>query len=94
MKVTIDTKEDSSEDIKRVFQILGDMLHKKGHSEDLSTTPAENMDTAPLMNMFNDSSQEHSQEQKEIPDKAPDFSSFLNLTKQQKKEEIPRVEFF
>ncbi|MBS3117054.1 hypothetical protein J4421_05655 [Candidatus Woesearchaeota archaeon] len=92
MKVTIDTKEDSSEDIKRVFQVLGDILQRKGHSA--SSFSTENVDTAPLMSMFNDSS---SPEEKEVPDRAPDFSSFLSLTKQntlQKKEEIPKVEFF
>ena len=81
MKITIDTKEDSFEDIKKVLNILTSILERK----DLSAPP---VDTTDLMTMFSNSDQPKE-------DKAPDFSSFLNLAnKKEEKKDIPKIEFF
>lgn len=81
MKITIDTKEDSHEDLRKVLQLLALLV------KDEATTKPETVDTSNLMNMF---------DQPEKDDKAPDFSSFLSLTqpKPQKKDEEVKVEIF
>ncbi len=84
MKVTIDTKEDSQEDIRKILQILAHLLQPKEPGQ-----PAEPVDTTSLMGMFGAPSTG-----KESPDTAPNFSSFLNLTKPEKKEEKLKIEFF
>jgi len=90
MKVTIDTKEDKIEDIHKVLTILTHILQNKTLSD--SSTPP---DTSNMMSMFGDDDSSSNQ-----PDKAPDFSSFLNLTKNSsstptpKREEQPRIEYF
>lgn len=87
MKVTIDTKEDSYEDMAKILHILTNILEKKG------TAAGEPVDTTNLMGMFSGSSPA---EKKEVPDKAPDFGSFLNLTNKgdEKKEEKLEIEYF
>ncbi len=89
MKVTIDTKEDSYEDIHKILQILTHILQQRG-AEIKSTEPA---DTTNLMSMFDSTG---SASDKNIPEKAPDFSSFLNLTKETtpKKEERAEIEYY
>jgi len=90
MKVTIDTKEDSYDDIHKILQILAHILQQRG-AEVKSKEPA---DTANLMSMFDSPG---SSSDKEVPDKAPDFSSFLNLANQApaaKKEENPEIEYY
>ncbi len=66
MKVTIDTKEDSHEDIHKVLQILTNILEKKDSSTSSYSSSSydsnsssqnvssntQNTDTAPLMGMF------------------------------------------
>lgn len=54
MKVTIDTKEDSHEDIKKVLHILNQIIHYKEPSSVGSSlqTPTEKVDTTNLMSMF------------------------------------------
>ncbi len=88
MKITIDTKEDKIEDIHKVLQILTHILQNK----DLSNSSQSSTDTSSMMNMFGDDSSSNQ------PDKAPDFSSFLNLTKNAKPEEkhesTPKIEYF
>ncbi len=100
MKITIDTQHDTHEDIKKVLHILSNILEKKDfivpsstYQENVSTTNNETSPTG-FMSMFGDSSIE---EKKEIPDTAPDFSSFLNIANKKEddqKEEKPRLQFF
>ncbi len=84
MKITIDTKEDSHEDIRKVLQVLSLIIEGRGNNV------SEDTDTTSMMTMFSDSVTQKKE------DKAPDFSSFLNLTKQagEKKEEQPRIQFY
>lgn len=91
MKVTIDTKEDSYDDIAKVLHLLTNILERKGTAVGETGEPA---DTTHLMSMFSSPS---SAERKEVPGKASDFSSFLNLAskaKEVKKEEEVRIEYF
>lgn len=84
MKLSIDTKEDSFEDIRKVLQILTSILEKK----DSSASPA--ADTTNLMGMFSD-------EQKgtvETKGTAPNFSSFLNLASKSEKKDQPQLEYY
>jgi len=87
MKITIDTKEDSHEDIRKVMRILADITTNSSYSN----APQENVDTSSMMNMFDSSAPAKSSGE----GTAPDFSSFLNLTNPQKekKAEIPKIEF-
>jgi len=89
MKVTIDTKEDGYEDIHKILQILTHILQQRG-TEIKNNEPT---DTTNLMSMFDSSG---SSSEKNIPEKAPDFSSFLNLTKETstKKEEMAEIEYY
>lgn len=93
MKVTIDTQHDSYEDIQKVYQILANILQGKGNNAAAfsETTPEAPVDTTNLMNMFDAPSSE-----KNVPEKAPDFSSFLNLTKETsaKKDEKMEIEYY
>ena len=110
MKVTIDTKEDSHEDIQKVLHILTNLLEKKNFStsSDPSSLPSTN--TTNLMGMF-DSPSDNSEtkesatpmsmfanpetQNKEVSDTPPDFSSFLNLgNKEEEKKDEPKIEFF
>lgn len=84
MKVTIDTKEDSHEDILKVVRVLQHMLQQQ---PEVSQEP---VDTTSMMGMFSNPEQE-----KPTEDSAPDFSSFLNLAnKEHKPDDEPKVEFF
>lgn len=67
MKLTIDTKEDSVEDIRKVMHLLSEILARKGGG-----AVAETVDTTNLMSMF-DSSKEGSTTiaAKEIPPEKP-----------------------
>ena len=95
MKVTIDTQHDSYEDIHKVYQILANILQRKGNNVPAfsESTPETPIDTTNLMNMFDSPSPSS---EKNIPEKAPDFSSFLNLTKETsaKKEEKVEIEYY
>ncbi len=108
MKVTIDTKEDTQEDIRRVLHILTDILHRKGTLQRESLSEGQT-DTTNLMSMFNAPPGDplhaegagNSGTAPSDAGTAPDFSSFLNLAG--RKEEIkagrdnsdnPEVEFY
>ncbi len=90
MKVTIDTKEDKIEDIHKILEILTHILQQKGG---LSSSGEGNVDTSNMMSMFDSDGEVNTDK----PDRAPDFSGFLNLTKNVKveeKKEMPQIEFF
>ena len=106
MRLTIDTKHDSHEEIKHAIQILSHILEKKGYSTPSEASPEA---TANMMSMFDPPSSGTTQEsstpmtmfgntepRKEVPDTGPDFTSFLNLANQNKEEpkEDPKVEYF
>ncbi len=101
MKVTIDTQHDSYDDIHKVYQILANILQSKGNNapplssmpESASETP---VDTTNLMNMFDSPGSSSASFEKSIPDTAPNFNSFLNLTKETgtKKEEKAEIEYY
>ncbi|MBI2662618.1 hypothetical protein HYX11_04125 [Candidatus Woesearchaeota archaeon] len=91
MKLTIDTKEDSYDDIRKVLQILTHIIQNKDSSYNPTTAP----DTTNMMNMFGDNEPSPNQDN----DRAPDFGSFLNLAKNSssstpKREDNPKIEFF
>ncbi len=94
MKITIDTKEDRYEDIHKVLTILTHILQNKTLS-DSSNPSSSSTDTSNMMSMFGGDNSSPNQ-----PDKAPDFSSFLSLTKNSsstpvsKREETPKIEYF
>ena len=95
MKITIDTKEDSHEDISKILQILTSILEKKGnYAENYNykgNSPA-TVDTSNMMTMFNDD-----QPQKEIPDTPPDFPELFKLTREAKEKKSaisPKIEIF
>jgi uncharacterized protein YccT (UPF0319 family) len=118
MRLTIDTKHDSPEEIKHAIQILTSLLEKRGTSVPAKPDTANitgkpsTIDTANLMSMFNTSAEPQREEEsaslgmsdstvantarKEVPDTAPDFTSFLNLANREKEEpkEEPKIEFF
>ena len=117
MKITIDTKEDSHEDMKHVLEMLTNLL-RKNSSEPVHTIDMMSMFDAPAakeapampMSMFNTpvkesgdsqlfSMSQHKQsfERKEVPNTPPDFTAFLNLTKENQdnnKDHEPQVEYF
>ena len=93
MKVTIDTKEDSHEDIRKVLHILTNILENK----DSNYKVEEKVDTTSMMSMFSENTQKSAEPVKETEGTAPDFTSFLNLQNTNRKEdddELPRVEYF
>ncbi|MBI2666790.1 hypothetical protein HYX13_04215 [Candidatus Woesearchaeota archaeon] len=112
MKVTIDTKEDSYDDLKKILHLIAEVLEKKGQSPASgyssssypsspysSSQTATGTDTTPLMSMFDDQptsgNSSMGASKNEAKDVAPDFSSFLNLTKPiERKETLPRIEIF
>ncbi len=94
MKVTIDTKEDSYEDIRKVLHILTQILERKGETGLAGMGTA--TDTTNLMSMF-DSSVGGSLGN--ATDRATDANSLLNLGrqslgKQEKKGEMAGVEVY
>ena len=94
MKITIDTQTDTYDDIKKVLHIFTNIIEQKSASPVASTS---SVDTASMMNMFSDDSVPNSSSSKEVADTPPDFSAFLNLTKNQTKragEPLTKVEFF
>ncbi len=93
MKITIDTKHDSHEDIQKVLTILTNILNKNESVSNVSQNSTKNIsvDTTPMMGMFGDNSS------KEVPDMPPDFPQFMKLTREASRKsstEQPKVEFF
>jgi hypothetical protein len=88
MKVTIDTKEDSFEDIKKVLQVLNHVIENKENVPEPVTNEQANEG---FMNMFGEQPKETP-----IEDKAPNFDSFMNLVekKEEEEKEEPKLQFF
>lgn len=92
MKLTIDTQQDSYEDIKKVLHILTSIIQQKeGNLQSNYSGTQSTTDTTTLMSMFDDTASS-----KSVPDTPPNFSSFLNLTKRPEeiKKERPEIEFY
>ncbi len=91
MKLTIDTQQDSYEDIKKVLHILTSIIQQKEGNVQSNYGSTQNTDTTNLMSMFDNTSSTPSS-----AEKAPDFSSFLNLTKKPEeiRKERPTIEFY
>ncbi len=96
MKITIDTQTDTYDDIKKVLHILTNIIEQKSASP-VASTAASSVDTSSMMNMFSDDHTSNPPLSKEVADTPPDFSAFLNLTKNQTKRvgvPLTKVEFF
>jgi hypothetical protein len=107
MRITIDTKEDSHDDIRKVLNILHHLVESKSgfnvsetiNSEHamVQSVPANDEQTASMMGMFESAPTQYKAANEEIPEKAPDFSSFLNLAKsieRKEPEDESKIEFF
>ena len=95
MKITIDTKEDSQEDIRKVIQILTHIAGNQSTILTNSNTPSSNPES--VMDMFSDAPVSTLRMPERDQGTPPGFSSFLSLTaqhKEEKKENIPKIEFF
>lgn len=100
MKITIDTKEDSPEEIRKAIAFLHSLSNSNGGAYvPSSNSPPE--DTTNLMSMFGDSSATSTPTSATSNDTAPAFGSFLNLVDANKKKEAsrkyldePRVELY
>tara|TARA_Y100000034_G_scaffold122197_1_gene167368 strand:- start:1229 stop:1504 length:276 start_codon:yes stop_codon:yes gene_type:complete len=91
MRITIDTKEDSHEDIRKVLSILHHLVESKQTNQGV---PVSEEQTSAMMGMFdNPSSQNASKSDEET---APDFSTFLNLANPEEKKDDSegKIEFF
>ena len=98
MKITIDTKEDTPEDIQKILHILTGILNRK---ETITNEPvSEPVDTTNLMSIFSNPAPKKEpldfDNLNDRSEKAADISTFMELT--QKRTEIkrtsPRVEIF
>ena len=101
MKITIDTKEDTHEDIKKVLHILTNIMERKNHSGDINsnytdrTSASTQADTSNLMSMFNSESGIENNQTTTSEKIAPEFNSFMNLVeKEEDKIKKPQIEFF
>jgi hypothetical protein len=98
MKVTIDTKEDSHADIKKVLAILSHMINQKEESSisnfnNDTVKEKKNVDTTNMMSMFGSTKESV----KEVADTPPDFSSLMDLTNvsnEKKDDDKAKIEFF
>lgn len=103
MKVTIDTKEDSREDIEKVLQLLAGIL-KNGPSSEADVEGNANLmgmfdqDTsANILSSANFPSAKESPAQYKIPDTPPNFPDLIKLTADTQKnshKSYPRIELF
>ncbi|MBI2572484.1 hypothetical protein HYV86_01380 [Candidatus Woesearchaeota archaeon] len=108
MIITIDTKADSVNDIRKAIAFLqlhiedapdfGYKSSQSSHSSSITPVSSTPVDTTSMMNMFDDNSESSSSSssssyasasttaanQRISDGSAPDFSSFLNLTKKEK----------
>jgi len=88
MKLTIDTQQDSYEDLRKVLQILAQILKRKGAIGSGEAVDTTNFDTTNLMGMFDYQSDSTN---------ATDVNSPLNLSKlsrPEKKAVIEKVEVY
>ena len=96
MKITIDTKEDTHEDIRKVISLLSNLIGNGGgevFSNQNASAPA---DSTNLMSMFGDAPATAATPISSN-DSAPNFGSFLNLIDQKNgvpKKEEPKIEFY
>jgi len=100
MKLTIDTKHDTHDDIRKVLHILTHLLEgKEGNlnsniglsSESNRTSASEPADSGNLMSMFANPGEKKETE----TDTAPDFSGFMNLVnKKEEDDKEEKVQFF
>jgi hypothetical protein len=95
MRLTIDTKQDSHDEIKHAIEILNQVLTRKGHTYAPTVSPEATPEaTTDMMSMFSDNTPVPTETPTES---APDFTSFLNLTNEDTKEEPTedaKVEYF
>ena len=109
MKLTIDTKHDTHDDIRKVLHILTHLLQEKersissnvglssertiNSSSATNTTPAS--EPADSSNLMSMFANPGEKKEPET-DTAPDFSNFMNLVnkKEDDKEEKPKLQFF
>ncbi len=89
MKITIDTQQDSYEDIRKVLHILTQILERKGETGLSGMGTA--TDTTNLMSMFDSSAGGIGGVGAA---KTTDANSLLNLSKPEKKEELAGVEVY
>ncbi len=104
MKITIDTKEDSHEDIIKVIQILQHFASNKTITEHVDTTNMMDMFDTPVSSSSassgssSASSRPQYQDQLGDVDKAPDFRKFLSMAEKkeapEKKDDELKIQFF
>ena len=99
MRITIDTKEDSHKEIRKVLHILSGLVENKSYSK-YSAHPRqeEPADTTNMMSMFSDNSASTPTKTPPATDSPPDFTAFLKLAAQKQEEEKKqnelKIEFF
>ena len=94
MKITIDTKHDSHDEIKKVLQILHHIVEERGVDKP-SAVSSEPVNTTNMMNMF-DTPTQNAAPVEEKKDLGANFSSFLHLA-HKKRDQGPdeqKIEFF
>jgi hypothetical protein len=110
MKITIDTKHDTHEDIRKVLHILTHILENKGTiatnttlETSNNTEPVKEVNSSNMMSMFANPSPNTETETttatEPVQDIAPNFNSFLNLVDKDQNEEDEnqpeqKIEFF
>lgn len=99
MRITIDTKEDSREEIRRVLHILSGLVENKSYSK-YSASPRQEdpADTTNMMSMFSDNSTSTPTQIPPATDSSPDFTAFIKLAakkrEEEKKQDEVKIEFF
>jgi len=90
VKITIDTKEDSHEDIMKVLQILTHAIDNKINP--ILAESKQSVDTTNMMSMFSPTDDSN---KNAVRDTAPNFTSLMNLmNSKSKKDDEYKVEFF
>lgn len=99
MKITIDTKEDNHEDIRKVISLLSNLIGSGGGeiytNQGINQNTSAPTDSTNLMSMFGDAPTTTAPTAGN--DSAPNFGSFLNLVDQKSgtaKKEEHRIEFY
>jgi len=92
MKIMIDTQKDTHDDIKKILNILTHILDRKDSFTEKSPERFPETDSTSMMSMFADP---EVKKVTEPQDRAPDFSSFLNLTrKEEEKKGQSEIQYF